>query len=104
MSQTDAFDLGALRLSAGQGRRLELETSLEPLEFGGERYEPSPAAVSVQLDIARMTAGGYSLRLRFSADRDHFRLRQGHARRVCVDDNDFVVDLGQSLDRYGFDT
>lgn len=67
MSQTDAFDLGALRLSAGQGRRLELQASLEPLEFGGERYRPAPARVPVLLDVSRMNGGGYSLRLRFSA-------------------------------------
>jgi len=67
MSHADAFDLGALRLSAGQGRRMELETALEPLEFGGERYEPTPEVLPVVLDISRMTGNGYSLRLRFSA-------------------------------------
>lgn len=67
MSHTDSFDLGALRLGAGQGRRLDLETSLDPLEFGGERYEPTPTELPVVLDVSRMTGNGYSLRLRFSA-------------------------------------
>jgi uncharacterized protein len=67
MSRTDVFDLGRLRLSPGEGRRLDLEAPLAPLEFGGERYEAVPALVPVRLDVSRMTGGGYSLRLRFSA-------------------------------------
>ena len=67
MSRTDVFDLGRLRLHPGEGRRLDLETGLAPLNFGGERYEAVPAQVPVILDVARMTGGGYSLRLRFSA-------------------------------------
>ena len=67
MSRTDVFDLGRLRLTSGEGRRLELETTLQPLEFGGQRYEVVPTAVPVVLDVSRMTGGGYSLRLRFSA-------------------------------------
>ena len=67
MSRTDVFDLGRLRLSAGEGRRLDLETPLAPLEFGGQRYDAVPAQVPVRLDVSRMTGGGYSLRLRFAA-------------------------------------
>jgi uncharacterized protein len=67
MSRTDVFDLGRLRLSPGEGRRLDLETPLAPLEFAGQRYEAVPALVPVRLDVSRMTGGGYSLRLRFSA-------------------------------------
>jgi uncharacterized protein len=67
MSRTDAFDLGRLRLTSGEGRRLELETTLQPLSFGGQRYEVEPVLVPVVLDISKMTGGGYSLRLRFSA-------------------------------------
>jgi uncharacterized protein len=67
MSRTDVFDLGRLRLSSGEGRHLELETPLEPLDFAGQRYDVVPAVVPVVLDIARMTGGGYSLRLRFGA-------------------------------------
>jgi uncharacterized protein len=67
MSRTDVFDLGRLRLTAGEGRRLELDVAMLPLEFGGQAYEIVPAAVPVRLDIAKMTGGGHSLRLRFSA-------------------------------------
>jgi uncharacterized protein len=69
------FDLGALRLSSGEGRHLELEVPVEPLELGGERYgagragpaEGSVAGIPVALDISRMMGGGYALRLRFAA-------------------------------------
>jgi uncharacterized protein len=61
------FDLGGLRLSAGEGRRLELEAPIEPLVLGSERYVPEPASVPVELTISRMIGGGYALRLRFTA-------------------------------------
>jgi uncharacterized protein len=60
------FDLGSLRLSAGEGRRLELEAPIEPLLLGSERYAAQPARVPVELTISRMVGGGYALRLRFS--------------------------------------
>ncbi len=41
-AETDDFDLGGLRLSAGEGRRLALAARIEPLELGGERYRRSP--------------------------------------------------------------
>ncbi len=68
MSRTDVLDLGRLRLSAGEGRRLKLQTALAPFDFGGQRYEPAAQAVPVTLDVSRMTGGGYSLRLRFTAE------------------------------------
>jgi uncharacterized protein len=70
-ARTHDFDLGALRLSSGEGRRLALDAPIEPLLLGGERY--SAAAVDgagdipVVLDVSRMVGGGYALRLRFSA-------------------------------------
>lgn len=67
MSRTDVFDLGRLGLTPGEGRRLDLEVALEPLEFSGQRYEVLPAVAPVRLDISRMTGGGHSMRLRFSA-------------------------------------
>ena len=63
----DEFDLGGLRLSVGEGRRLELGVRIEPLELGGERYEIEPAEVPVLLEVSRMTGSGYALRLRFQA-------------------------------------
>ena len=61
------LDLAALRLGAGEGRRLELEVEIEPLELGGERYAAEPARLPVHIDVSRMLGGGYALRLSFQA-------------------------------------
>jgi uncharacterized protein len=66
-AQTHDFDLAALRLSSGEGRRLELAVPIDPLVLGGERYAAEPAPVPVVLDVSRMMGGGYALRLRFTA-------------------------------------
>lgn len=65
--RTDSFDLGGLRLTVGEGRRLELHVGIDPFELGGERYVAEPDVVPVQLDISRTTGAGYALRLRFDA-------------------------------------
>lgn len=67
MARTDLFDLGGERLSAGEGRRLELEVAQEPLELAGVSYLVSPPVVGVTLEISRTTGGGYALRLRCSS-------------------------------------
>lgn len=66
-AKAPVFDLATLRLSAGEGRRLELEVPIEGLTLGGESYEPSPPSIPVKLEVSRMTGGGYALHLRFSA-------------------------------------
>ena len=55
----------ACTLSSGQGRQLELHTTLDPFELSGERYAVEPGVIELRLDVSRMTAGGYALRLRF---------------------------------------
>lgn len=65
--RTDNLDLGRLRMTSGEGRRMELEVALDPLRFGGETYEVQPAVVPAMLDISCMTRGGYALRVRFDA-------------------------------------
>jgi uncharacterized protein len=65
--RTDTFDLGGLRLSTGEGRRLELCVSIDPFVLGGERYPVEPALLPSRLDISRTTGDGYALRLRFEA-------------------------------------
>lgn len=67
MGRTDVLDLGRLRLGAGEGRRLDLQVPLQPMEFGNERYDVLPELADARFDVSRMTGGGYSLRLRFSA-------------------------------------
>jgi len=44
---TDIFDLGRLRLSSGEGRRLTLGVRLGDFDFGGERYAVEPPLVDV---------------------------------------------------------
>ena len=61
----DSFDLARLRLTAGEGRRLQLHAGHDPLALSGERYDVSPSPVAVRLDVSRMTHGGYALRIRF---------------------------------------
>lgn len=61
------FDLGALRLSSGEGRKLDLHVDIEPLELGGERYPVVGSLIPARLDISRTTGSGYALRLRFEA-------------------------------------
>jgi len=65
--RTDTFDLGGLRLTTGEGRRLELNVAIEPFSLGGERYPVQPDLIPVRLDISRTTGAGYALRLRFEA-------------------------------------
>jgi uncharacterized protein len=61
------LDLAELRLTPGEGRRVELEVPIEPLMLGSERYEAQPAEIPVRLEVSRMTGGGYALHLRFEA-------------------------------------
>lgn len=65
--RTDTFELSGLRLSPGEGRRLELSVGIAPFKLGGERYSVEPEVVPAVLDISRITGGGYALRLRFRA-------------------------------------
>ncbi|HWC26149.1 MAG TPA: DUF177 domain-containing protein [Solirubrobacteraceae bacterium] len=68
--RTDSFDLARLRLTSGEGRRLQLEVALDPLRFGGETYAIAPAAAVATVDVSRTTHHGYALRLRFDARLD----------------------------------
>jgi DUF177 domain-containing protein len=63
-SITDVFDLGRLRLNSGEGRRLELDVRVDPLELAGQRYSAGPGPHVVVLDVSHTTSG-YSLRLRY---------------------------------------
>ena len=65
--RTDKFDIGALRLSSGEGRRLELEVPVDGFEFGGQRYAIPGEQVDAVVDVSH-TTNGYSLRLRFNTE------------------------------------
>jgi uncharacterized protein len=62
------FDLAGLRLIAGEGRRLALEVPIEPLTLGSETYAAEPAKAPVELNVSRMTGGGYAMHIRFTAN------------------------------------
>ena len=65
--RADSLDLVALRLTAGEGRRIELAVVLDSLELGGERYAVTPPQVDATVDVSKTTGGGHALRLRFQA-------------------------------------
>lgn len=61
----DTFDLNGLRLTSGEGRRLDLDVAMQPFTLGADDYAVDPPVVPVRLDISRTTGQGYALRLRF---------------------------------------
>jgi uncharacterized protein len=65
--RTDVFDLAALGLTPGEGRRLDLAVGLDPLDFGGETYA-ADTLVHARLEVSKMTGGGHAMRLAFSVD------------------------------------
>jgi len=65
--RTDTLDVGALLLSSGEGRRLELEVPVDSFEFAGQRYAVPGEGVAAILDVSHTTTG-YSLRLRFDTE------------------------------------
>ena len=64
--RTDVFDLARLRLTSGEGRRLDLHVGVEPFSFAGQEYAAEPDVVPVRVDVSRTTGNGWALRLRFS--------------------------------------
>lgn len=94
--RTDVFDLGTLGLASGEGRRLELGVSTEPLSLGGERYRPVPDRLPVSLDVARTTTG-YALRLRFDASLEGpcMRCLEDSSAPLAVDSREVHVEGGE---------
>ena len=65
--RTDIFDLAGLRLTSGEGRKLELNVHVKPFELGNDSYAVEPDAIPAQLQVSRTTGNGYALRLSFAA-------------------------------------
>jgi uncharacterized protein len=65
--RTDLFDLGGLRLTSGEGRKLDLHVEIDPFELGGESYPVVGSPLPARVDVSRTTGSGYALRLRFEA-------------------------------------
>jgi uncharacterized protein len=97
---THDFDLAGLRLTPGEGRRLKLAVPIDPLVLGAERYTAASTdrgspSVPVELDVSRMTGGGYALRLSFAA-----RL-QGPCMRCLKEAQPTVEVQAREVDRPG---
>jgi hypothetical protein len=52
---TDSFDIGSLQLHSGEGRRVDLDVRIDPLELAGETYSADDGRATVRLDVSRMT-------------------------------------------------
>ena len=67
MSQpVDLFDLETLNLRPGDGRRIDADVRVAPLQLAGQRYAVSGGRVAARVDVSR-TITGFALRLRFAA-------------------------------------
>ena len=64
---TDAFDIAQLRLSPGEGRRIELAVRPGRFALAGEGYDVAPEVVPAVLELSRTLGGGYALRLQLTA-------------------------------------
>jgi len=64
--RADLFDLETLHLRPGDGRRLDVDIRVDPLQLAGQKYPVAGGQVSARLDVSR-TVTGYALRLRFAA-------------------------------------
>jgi uncharacterized protein len=62
----ELFDLETLNLRPGDGRRLDADVRVDPLQLAGQRYPVAGGHVSARVDVSR-TITGYALRLRFDA-------------------------------------
>ena len=65
-AETHDFDLAGLRLSAGEGRRLDARRAdRAAASWAASATRPRRRRVPVELEVSRMIGGGYALRLRF---------------------------------------
>jgi uncharacterized protein len=92
---TTELDLAGMRLSSGEGRRIELAVVIDPIELAGERYLPIPEPLAVKLEVSRMVGNGYALRLSLQAQ------LQGPCMR-CLKDAVPTIDVSaREVDRPG---
>jgi uncharacterized protein len=63
------LDLSTLRLSPGEGKRIELPVELAPFELGGQTYLADPVAPKVRLEASRHSSG-FAFKINFSVHID----------------------------------
>lgn len=64
--RADLIDLETLHLRPGEGRTIDTEVHVGPLELAGQPYAVEGRSVDTRLDVSR-TIAGYAMRLRFDA-------------------------------------
>jgi uncharacterized protein len=99
--RADTFDLAALRMTAGEGRSIELAQPIQPFDLAGQHYEVTPSPVPLRLDVSRTTHSGWALRLRFEAALEGpcMRCLEPAAARFAIDAREFdQPDSGEELD------
>jgi uncharacterized protein len=68
-SPQTVLDLSTLRLSTGEGKRIELPVELAPFELGGQTYLADPPAPPMRLEASRHSSG-FAFKLNFSVHID----------------------------------
>jgi uncharacterized protein len=68
-SPQTVLDLSTLRLSTGEGKRIELPVTLAPFELGGQTDVADPAAPTVRLEASRHSSG-FAFKLNFQVHVD----------------------------------
>ena len=63
------LDLSTLRLSPGEGKRIELPVELAPFELGGQTYIADPPAPKVRLEASRHSSG-FAFKMNFTVHID----------------------------------
>jgi uncharacterized protein len=90
VARVTTFNLRTLKLRSGEQFQDEREIRLEPLELGGQRYQPVPETVPAELTITRASTGTvFELAFRVRLHGPCFR---------CLDDA--VLDLPISAREY----
>ncbi|MCX6394472.1 MAG: DUF177 domain-containing protein [Solirubrobacterales bacterium] len=64
----EPFDLGALLLVPGEGKRLDLTADVGEIELGGNVYRVTGQPVPVRVDLSRTVGDGWAFRLAASVD------------------------------------
>jgi DUF177 domain-containing protein len=92
--RTETFDIGRLKLSSGEGRRLKLDVPVQAFDFGGQAYSVPGGVEQATVDVTH-TTNGYSLRLRFATDLEGPCMR-------CLEPADHRVDVdAREIDQPG---
>lgn len=94
-SPHDTLDLGRLKLSSGQGRRIDILVDPGELDLGGNRLAGGPTAA--RLDVSR-TAAGHAMRIRFLGELGGVCVRCLEPARVEVEVDAREVDQPAALD------